>query len=143
MQARLADPDDPETFERCKLDLARARAARRGATPCTATCSGCGARTRSFRASGRRRLDGAVLGPEAFVLRYFGDGRADDRLLLVNLGRDLHLEPAPSRCWRRPTGRRWEVLWSSEDPRYGGSGAPPPEDAEGRLAPARAARPWC
>jgi hypothetical protein len=42
-----------------------------------------------------RQQDGsAVLGDEAFVLRFFGrDG--DDRLLLVNLGRDLRLDPVP------------------------------------------------
>ena len=26
-----------------------------------------------------------------------------------------------------PTSRRWEVLWSSEDPRYGGHGKAPLE----------------
>ncbi len=29
----------------------------------------------------------------------------DDRLLFVNLGRDLHLDPRPSRCWRRRRAR--------------------------------------
>ena len=34
----LADPATPQTFERCKLDFARARSARDGATRCTAIC---------------------------------------------------------------------------------------------------------
>lgn len=42
----------------------------------------------------RKRIDGAVLGPEALVLRFFGED-ADDRLLLVNLGRDFEYNPAP------------------------------------------------
>ena len=42
---------------------------------CTATCCDCGVTSRRFapRPGG---VDGAVLGPEAFVLRFFGDDRA-------------------------------------------------------------------
>ena len=106
--ARCPIPADRATFERCKLDLARARAARARCTRCTATCCGCAARTRCFARSGRGGVDGAVLGAEAFVLRFFGDD-GDDRLLLVNLGRDLDARRrCPSRCWRRPPGTRWQ-----------------------------------
>jgi maltooligosyltrehalose trehalohydrolase len=55
-----------------------------------------------------------------------------DRLLLINLGRDLDFTPAPEPLLAPPAGARWQVLWVSEDPRYGGSGAPPPEDDAGR-----------
>ncbi|HVR11732.1 MAG TPA: DUF3459 domain-containing protein, partial [Thermoanaerobaculia bacterium] len=69
-----------------------------------------------------------------------GTGRAGDRLLVLNLGADLDLAPAPEPLLAPPAGVRWQVLWSSEDPRYGGAGAPPPEDAEGRWRlPGRAA----
>ena len=88
-----------------------------------------------FRAQKPRGVDGAVLAPEAFVLRFFGDG-GDDRLLLVNLGRDLHLDPAPEPLLAPPENAVWDVLWSSEDPRYGGDGTAPP-DTEDELAPAR------
>ena len=45
-----------------------------------------------FAAQDSSRMHGAVLGPEAFLLRFFGaDG--DDRLLLVNFGIDLRLDP--------------------------------------------------
>ena len=47
-----------------------------------------------FRAQRQGGMDGAVLGPEAFLLRFF-DASGDDRLLVVNLGRDLHLDPGP------------------------------------------------
>ena len=60
----------------------------------TATCCACGARTRPSPGQRQGGLDGAVLGPEAFVLRYFGEG-GDDRLLLVNLGRDLERRSHP------------------------------------------------
>ena len=39
------------------------------------------------------------------MLRFFGDG-GDDRLLLVNLGRDLHLDPAPEPLLAPPEGTR-------------------------------------
>jgi maltooligosyltrehalose trehalohydrolase len=74
-------------------------------------------------------LDGAVLSSAAFVLRYFS--RVDgDRLLLFNLGPDLHLAPAPEPLLAPPKDNRWSVLWSSEHPRYGGSGTFPPDSDE-------------
>ncbi|MBO0726537.1 MAG: malto-oligosyltrehalose trehalohydrolase [Blastocatellia bacterium] len=69
-------------------------------------------------------VDGAVLGAEAFVLRFFGEDD-DDRLLLVNLGLDLRLTPAPEPLLAPPEGMEWRLLWSSEDPRYGGLGTTP------------------
>ncbi|MFN2509103.1 MAG: malto-oligosyltrehalose trehalohydrolase [Chthoniobacterales bacterium] len=75
-------------------------------------------------------VDGAVLGRDAFVLRYFGGDRADDRLLVVNLGRALRLDPAPEPLLAPPLNTRWEMLWNSEATRYGGAGDPPPLDSD-------------
>jgi maltooligosyltrehalose trehalohydrolase len=69
-------------------------------------------------------IQGAVLGPEAFLLRFFSDGYGD-RLIVVNLGRDLLLRPAPEPLLAPSDGTYWDMLWSSEDPRYRGSGRPP------------------
>src|SRR5204863_2653383 len=93
MQSRLPDPADPETFARSKLDPGeRERHAEAAALHRDLL------RLRRedpvFRAQRPGGLDGAVLGPEAFVLRFFG-GAVADRLLIVNLGRDLDLRPAP------------------------------------------------
>jgi maltooligosyltrehalose trehalohydrolase len=63
------------------------------------------------------------LGAEAFVLRFF-DASGHDRLLVVNLGSDLSLIPSPEPLLAPPTGGVWMPWWSSEDPRYGGGGAP-------------------
>ena len=71
-----------------------------------------------------QRVDGAVLASEAFVLRFFG-GAAGDRLLVVNLGGDLDLTPAPEPLLAPPAGGEWVLLWSSELPEYGGQGTPP------------------
>jgi maltooligosyltrehalose trehalohydrolase len=77
-----------------------------------------------FREQVSDRLHGAVLGPEAFVLRFLG-GSLGDRILLVNLGRDLHLTPVPEPLLAPPRQGRWEMLWSSENPEYHGSGHGP------------------
>jgi maltooligosyltrehalose trehalohydrolase len=60
------------------------------------------------------------------VLRYFGEG-GDDRLLVVNLGTDLHLNVAPEPLLAPPLGKTWETQWSSEHPNYGGVGNAPLE----------------
>ncbi len=128
-QAGVPDPESPASFERCKLDLAE----RHRHAACYALHKDLLRLRREdpvFRSQGKGWLDGAVLGTEAFVLRFFGEN-AGDRLLLVNLGMNLELEPVSEPLLAPLTGLRWEVLWSSEDPRYGGTGAPPPEDDEG------------
>jgi maltooligosyltrehalose trehalohydrolase len=63
------------------------------------------------------------------VLRFFSQYGAD-RLLIVNLGRDLLLGPAPEPLLAPVEGQAWRLLWSSEAPVYGGSGGPA-QDAAG------------
>ncbi len=65
-------------------------------------------------------IEGAVLGQAAFLLRYFLED--EQRLLLVNLGRELHLVPIPEPMLAPPSCCRWEILWSSEKIEFGGSG---------------------
>jgi maltooligosyltrehalose trehalohydrolase len=78
----------------------------------------------------RRPLDGAVLGPEAFVVRWL-DPAGDDRLLVVNLGADLVRPSIAEPLLAPPAGSRWRVRWASEHPAYGGSGQPEPVDEHG------------
>ena len=63
------------------------------------------------------------------MLRYFGDAH-DDRLVLVNLGQDLPLDPCPEPLLAPPAGKRWSVIFSTEDPAYGGNGTPHPDTEE-------------
>jgi maltooligosyltrehalose trehalohydrolase len=139
MQDKLAEPSDPQTFVACKLDwgerernseivklhrdLIRHRVG-------DAVLSRCGV---------GRTVEGAVLGPEAFLLRYLDSELGRDRLLLVNLGADLHLDPAPQPLLAAPANRRWAMLWSSEDPAYGGGGTPAPEGPDNWRIPGQAA----
>ncbi len=78
------------------------------------------------------RVDGAVLASEALALRYFGP--EGDALLVLNLGCDLDLSPAPEPLLAPPAGCQWAVAFSSESVRYGGQGtAPLGEDDEWHL----------
>src|SRR5207249_9001595 len=77
-----------------------------------------------FNAQSPGGVDGAVLGDEALVLRFFGED-SDDRLLFVNLGADLHLMSAPEPLLAPPANRIWQEILSTEDPRYGGAGTAP------------------
>jgi maltooligosyltrehalose trehalohydrolase len=82
-------------------------------------------------------MHGAVLGPEAFLLRFFGaDG--DDRLLLANLGATLPLLPMPEPLLAPPAGCRWQLLWNSEDPIYRGNGMAEPDGEHSWRLPAHA-----
>ncbi len=136
MQQALPSPIGIDAFLRCKLDwlerernvavlaLHRDLLALRRDDP-------------AFRQQRADRVFGAVLGAEAFVLRFrHEDG---DRLLLVNLGRDLLLAQAPEPLLAPPTPEGWTMLWGSEDVAYGGTGLPDVEREDGWHLPGHAA----
>jgi maltooligosyltrehalose trehalohydrolase len=129
-RGELPDPGAVETFERSRLDLGERqrhlevyemhrellRLRREDAV---------------LALQGERGVEGAVLGPEAFALRFLG-GDGDDRLLLVNLGADLPLDPVAEPRLGPPgggcgdaNGCCWALAWSSEDRRWGGCGVAP------------------
>jgi maltooligosyltrehalose trehalohydrolase len=119
MAKHLPDPGDSRTFAKCKLDWSE-RDKNRAALELHRDLLRLRREDAAFR---EPTVDGAVIGPEAFALRFFGADSCD-RLLLVNLGRDLDLRPAPVPLLAPPSVRRWQLLWSSEDPKYGGGGTP-------------------
>ncbi|HEX6435687.1 MAG TPA: DUF3459 domain-containing protein, partial [Candidatus Binatia bacterium] len=131
MQREIPDPTDPRVFASCKLDFSeRSRHHEiyalhqdllrlRRADP-------------AFNSQEPGALDGAVLGARAWVLRFFAP-EGKDRLLLINLGIDIMLGPVPEPLLAPPFGAIWQVLWSSENPRYGGAGALPLENENGWL----------
>jgi maltooligosyltrehalose trehalohydrolase len=137
VQASLPDPGDPNTFERCKLDF-RERAQHSESYALHRDLLKLRREDPAFRAQRPRGLDGAVLGPHAFVVRFFVEG-GEDRLLVVNWGRDLSLDSAPEPLLAPPEDKRWGILWSSEDLRYGGSGTAPLHTDETWRIPGEAA----
>jgi maltooligosyltrehalose trehalohydrolase len=117
MRRNLADPSDPGTFERCKLDPDERRQNRHW----LALHRDLLRMRRDDPAFAQQRSDrvhGSVLGGDAFLLRFCCE--RGDRLLCVNLGRDLELTPCPEPLLAPPEGRDWKLLWSSEAPHYGG-----------------------
>ncbi|HEX8285545.1 MAG TPA: malto-oligosyltrehalose trehalohydrolase [Pyrinomonadaceae bacterium] len=137
---RLSDPGDLATFEGCKLDLSE-RESHREVYELHRDLLALRRADAVFSAQEPRGVDGAVLGPEAFVLRYFGreDVEGDDRLLIVNLGADLSLNPAPEPLLAPPPGKVWRTVWSSEAYAYGGTGTPPLETRNNWCIPGAAA----
>lgn len=120
MQKQLPDPGNPEMFTRCKLDFSE-REANRPFSDLHCDLIKLRRADARFCEQKMDAVDGAVLGPSSFVLRYFGDD-GDDRLLVVNLGDELALAPAPEPLLAPPWGHQWETLWTSEEERYGGGG---------------------
>ena len=129
VREELTDPADPATFERSKLDHAERR--RHGAIyQLHRDLLKLRREDPAFSMQRRGGVDGAVLGSEAFVLRYFVSTGAD-RLLLINFGPDLLLDIAPEPLLAPPKSMRWEILWSSEALCYEGCGTAPIETDEG------------
>jgi len=127
MRAELADPGGIDTFRRSVIDLGE----RQRHASIYALHRDLLELRRTDPVLGQRpcRIDGAALTDEAWMLRFFSRSGAD-RLLIVNLGRDLLLGPAPEPLLAPIEGQAWRLLWSSEAPVYGGSGGPA-QDAVG------------
>ena len=138
VQARLPVPHHRSTFEGCKLDwsdreknpqhydLHRDLIRLRQSDP-------------RFREVKPRGVDGAVLSRRAFVLRYFADQSADERLLLVNFGKQAVFSPAPEPLLAPPDEYEWQTMWTSEAPEYGGMGMLPVANDNGWTIYAEAA----
>lgn len=128
MQGEFPDPGDLRSFEAAKLDFSE----REKNAPLYRMHKDLIALRRSdavFANPHRGGVDGAVLSDRAFVLRYFSEMHGD-RLMLVNLGIDLHLDPIPEPLLAPMAGGSWRVVFSSEDPRYGGTGTVAPDTHE-------------
>jgi maltooligosyltrehalose trehalohydrolase len=133
----LPAPDDPEVFARCKLDFSE-REKNRQLYDLHIDLLKLRREDSRFRQQMSGRIDGAVLGTTSFVLRYFSK-EDDDRLLLVNFGERQVVHPASEPLLAPPAGYRWEMLWMSESPRYGGTGATAVASEEQWFLPAEAA----
>lgn len=137
MQPYLVDPGSTFTFERCKLDFSE-RERNRSYYDLHRDLLRLRREDPVFSAQRPGGVDGAVLAAECLMLRFFGEV-GDDRLLLVNFGVDLHLDPAPEPLLAPPDGMTWQTLWSSEDPRYGGVGTPRVDSEDNWRIPGHAA----
>lgn len=67
------------------------------------------------------KVEGATITSNLFLLRYFG--KEDDRLLIFNLGNDFSTS-IPDPLIAPPNKKIWKLLFSSQNPIYGGIGTP-------------------
>ncbi|HKS31829.1 MAG TPA: malto-oligosyltrehalose trehalohydrolase [Chthoniobacterales bacterium] len=116
---RLPAPDDPGGFSRCKLDFSE-REKNRDVYNLHVDLIKLRREDSRFRLQSSGGIDGAVLGKASFVLRYFSENN-DDRVLLVNFGGREVFQPASEPLLTPPSDCRWETLWSSDSPDYGGA----------------------
>jgi maltooligosyltrehalose trehalohydrolase len=123
---QLDDPGARESFERCKLDFSE-RAKHAAAYALHTDLLALRRDDESFASQRADLMHGAMLGAAAFLLRFFHP--AGDRLITVNLGHDLKLDPAPEPLLAPRAGRRWRHVLASEDVKYGGNGYAEPHAA--------------
>ena len=123
MQECISPPHDESTFARSRLNWdewethAESRRLHADLIALRRT-------ERAFDQQAHGAVDGAVLAAEAFALRYATPDAPDERLLIVNLGRDLVASSFAEPLLAPPQGHGWQVSWSSESPAYGGCGTP-------------------
>jgi maltooligosyltrehalose trehalohydrolase len=120
-QEALPVPSDPKVFERCKLNFSE-RETNREFYDLHVDLVKLRREDSRFREQIPGGIDGAVLGPASFVLRYFAEEN-DDRLLVVNFGNLQKLISIPEPLLAPPLGFEWEAIWTTESPSYGGPGA--------------------
>jgi maltooligosyltrehalose trehalohydrolase len=137
-QSRVPVPHDPRTFERCTLQWTE----RDLHVTHLRLHQDLIAMRREDRAFARQQtgaVDGAVLAADTFVLRFRSPVAGEERLLVVNFGADLVAGGFPEPLIAPPTNHDWRVRWSSEDPSYGGCGAPDIVTASGWRIPGHSA----
>lgn len=134
MQERLPEPADPATFEGSKLDWEEAErhagmlALHRDLLAMRHTDA-------TFSQKSERRIDGAVIGEAALLLRYLTPDPTGHRLLLLNLGRDRQFGVGAEPLLAPPDGCRWTLAWSSEHPDYDGAGRRPADPTKFWILP--------
>jgi maltooligosyltrehalose trehalohydrolase len=137
-QQRMPAPHDPRTFEACKLNWQEREAnepwlrLHRDLLTLRRTDA-------ALRAQDATALDGAVLGPELFVLRFGHSSAPEERLLIVNFGPDMEAASFAEPLVAPPEGHTWQIRWSSAEPEYGGYGTPAVVTDAGWRVPAHAA----
>ena len=133
----LARPDDVSTFTKCKLNFAErnqhheAYALHRELIRLRRTDP-------LFQQMSMLNVEAATLSDRIFVIRY-DDDKGSARLLIINFDIDTHFPSIAEPLIAPPEGCSWRILFSSEEPRFGGFGAHPLENTDGWTIPAESA----
>jgi maltooligosyltrehalose trehalohydrolase len=137
MQSRLPNPCDRHEFESSKLDHSE-RLRHGDIYAMHGDLLALRRDDAAFRARPAQRIDGTALSADALAIRFSPDSE-ETRLLVANFGCDLRFESISNPLMAPPEAARWAVLWSSDDPRYGGGGTYELETSEGWRIPGEAA----
>ncbi len=127
----LPDPENLQTFNACKLDWSECEQ-NRPMMDLHRDLIRLRREDSIFSRQDKSMIEGAVVGPEAILLRLYDDA-GDDLLAMFNLGRDIDFFPLSEPLMAPPPERTWQLQWSSEDPRYGGMGTPPLDEKAWRI----------
>ncbi len=137
-QAKIPDPSDELTFFHSKIDLSE-REKNSEIYNMYKDLIHLRKTDETIKLQGVGGIDGAVLDGSAFVIRFFSDNGLKDRLLIINLGVDLNFNPAPEPLLAPPYQHSWEILFSTEDFKYGGIGTAELETKDNWKIPGNAA----
>ncbi|MGH7284130.1 MAG: DUF3459 domain-containing protein, partial [Polyangiaceae bacterium] len=118
---------NPNTFRRCKIDAAERTS---HAAIVAMHRSLIVLRKSDPRILSHDRFDGAILGPEAFCMRWISRSHGD-LLGVVNFGHDLEIAHPAEPLLAPLEDSSWTMTWSSEEITWGGGGAVAPEDELG------------
>lgn len=129
-QHDIPDPASLEAFETSKLDWSEAEA-HREAVQLHEDLLRLRREDPVISRQDRSAMEGATLSEHAFVLRWYDEGHGD-RLLVINLHQGTEVTPMPEPLLAPARDCRWALVWSSQDVRYGGSGATSPVDEQQR-----------
>jgi maltooligosyltrehalose trehalohydrolase len=137
MQAQLTDPCQRSTFERSRLDH-RERERHAAMFALHRDLLRLRREDPVLSRQNAREIEASTISAESFFFRYLPpDGST--RLFVINLGHTLTLASIAHPLVAPPEGTRWGILWSSEDPAYGGSGTPDLDTPEGWRIPGQSA----
>ncbi|MES1196312.1 MAG: alpha-amylase family glycosyl hydrolase, partial [Steroidobacter sp.] len=130
----IANPSAEKTFYTCKLDWRE----QQSNTRVLQLHRDLVALRNSYRNNQQEKFDGAVLGEQAWLLRWHVVDDTD-RMLIINLGTEIPVQSFAEPLLVAPRGMKWMVRWSSEHTDYGGSGVENPQTDHGWYIPAECA----
>ncbi|HEY8940037.1 MAG TPA: alpha-amylase family glycosyl hydrolase, partial [Cellvibrio sp.] len=134
MQSYLGRPDNPSTFTQCKLNFTE-REKNYEIYQLHKDLLHLRHTDNVFNGQDYCHLDGAIISNSVFLMRFFSLKNSDDRLLIVNLGRDYEMTSVAEPLFAPHTNHDWKLFWSSESPHYGGHGSAAPFAQQSWLLP--------
>lgn len=117
MQKKIPRPGQESTFHRAKLDFSE-RKKNKKSYQFHRDLIALRARDKTIARQSWDDMDVAVIHDQMLVLRFFGEISREERLLIVNLGKDFEYDPISEPLLALAAGWVWEKVLSSNDSDY-------------------------